>query len=135
MSLGTVLRAIYARTLLQNARFVSTTPCARGLEDFFDTPVKEGEKVTAGRAWKAADLRLKSWDDLHKLWYVLLKERNMLKSEKDNYRARGLVMPNGRRQTKIQKSMCRIKYVMYERARTEKDPVKAEQLKHFVNNL
>lgn len=116
-------------------------------------------------------MRLKSWDDLHKLWYVLLKERNMLKSENDNYRARGLVMPNGRRQTKVaivfssdlmqcthcfaslperltscnlkyefsyvqvRKSMCRIKYVMYERARAEKDPLKAEQLKQFVNNL
>ena len=31
--------------------------------------------------------------------------------------------------------MCRIKYVMYERARAEKDPLKAEQLKQFVNNL
>ena len=92
----------------------------------------------------------------------------MLKSEKDNYKAKGLVMPNGRRQTKVQhclsssslcitvsctiwlcvlfkwtrsfdaqvrKSMCRIKYVMYERARAETDAVKSEQLKRFVNNL
>ncbi|EIE23692.1 MRP-L47-domain-containing protein [Coccomyxa subellipsoidea C-169] len=134
MSLARVLRAAFSRALLQH-RPLSTTPRAAGLEDFFDTPVKEGEKVTAGRAWEAADLRLKSWDDLHKLWYVLLKERNMLKSEKDNYKAKGLVMPNGRRQTKVRKSMCRIKYVMYERARAETDPVKSEQLKRFVNNL
>ncbi|KAK9905609.1 hypothetical protein WJX75_002937 [Coccomyxa subellipsoidea] len=114
---------------------VLTRACPTGLEEFFDTPVKEGEKVTSGRAWEASDLRLKSWDDLHKLWYVLLKERNMLKSEKDSYRAKGLVMPNGRRQTKVRKSMCRIKYVMYERARAETDPAKSEQLKRFVNNL
>ena len=57
--------------------------------------------TATGRAWEAADLRLKSWDDLHKLWYVLLKERNMLRSEKDRFRAQGKTMPNGNRMTKV----------------------------------
>ena len=58
-------------------------------------------QCAAGRSWTAEDLRKKSWDDLHKLWYVLLKERNLLLSERDRYRAAGQIVPNGRRITKV----------------------------------
>jgi large subunit ribosomal protein L47 len=39
------------------------------------------QQLTTGRAWKAEELRLKNHGDLHKLWYVCLKEKNKLKSD------------------------------------------------------
>ncbi|KAH9986616.1 mitochondrial 39-S ribosomal protein L47 (MRP-L47)-domain-containing protein [Russula vinacea] len=59
-----------------------------------------------GRAWAAAELRRKSFRDLHTLWYVLLRERNLLATQMVTYRRSTIT---------CRKSMARIKYVINER--------------------
>ena len=54
-----------------------------------------------GRSWKASELRLKSWDDLNKLWYVLLKEKNMLMTQRQMLNAQNLRFPNPERIPKV----------------------------------
>ncbi|MEQ2187871.1 hypothetical protein GOODEAATRI_009158, partial [Goodea atripinnis] len=51
-------------------RAVHTTISRRGLEEFFDQPENWGEStVKSGAPWMAKQLRTKSNEDLHKLWY------------------------------------------------------------------
>ncbi|KAJ4834548.1 hypothetical protein Tsubulata_023709 [Turnera subulata] len=107
------------------------------LEEFFelDRSQDEDKPVAYGRSWKASELRLKSWEDLQKLWYVLLKEKNMLMTQRQMLHAQNLRFPNPERLPKVRKSMCRIKQVLTERAIEEPDPRRTVDMKRMVNAL
>ncbi|XP_018528728.1 LOW QUALITY PROTEIN: 39S ribosomal protein L47, mitochondrial [Lates calcarifer] len=97
-------------------RALHTTISRRGLEEFFDLPENWGEvKVKSGAPWTAKQLRAKSNEDLHKLWYVLLKERNMLLTLEQEARRQRVQMPSPERIRKIERSMIRLETVVNER--------------------
>ncbi|XP_069831244.1 large ribosomal subunit protein uL29m isoform X2 [Dendropsophus ebraccatus] len=88
----------------------------RGLEDFFDDPKNWGEKsVKSGDAWTINQLRGKSSEDLHKLWYVLLKEKNMLMTLEQECKRQRTAMPSPDRLYKVNKSMENLDKVVIER--------------------
>lgn len=60
---------------------VKTDP-NHGLFEFFYDKEKSllppDEEAQHGRSWTVEELRHKSWDDLHKLWWISVKERNRI---------------------------------------------------------
>jgi len=89
----------------------------RGIEEFYDTVTKPNQHPSTGRPWRASELRQKSFEDLHKLWFVLLKERNMLLSQRAEARSTKdpTAFPLPYRLKKVKLSMARIKVVLGER--------------------
>ncbi|KAI9305508.1 mitochondrial 39-S ribosomal protein L47 (MRP-L47)-domain-containing protein [Cunninghamella echinulata] len=117
-SLFSVRNFTTSRTVL-SATETNTTK-STGLNQFFENGEALPKQVWTGRAWKASELRLKSFEDLHKLWYVLLKERNLLATQQEEASRLKLhrsVWSNRGRVKKCQKSMARIKFVLNERQR------------------
>lgn len=90
----------------------------RDLMEFFDDKNNWGKStVRVGRSWTKDELRLKSNVDLHKLWYVLLKERNMLLTMEAAYKKEVEPMPNPERLDKVEDSMENLECVVRERNR------------------
>jgi len=75
------------------------------------------EKPIIGRSWKSSELRLKSDADLHKLWYVLLKEKLALKADIYQITTKDFDKTKLMKQcsTKVSLSMSRLRSVMGER--------------------
>ena len=95
---------------------IHTTPKRLGLEEFFDDPKNYAvTKVPSGRPWRVDELRLKSNSDLHKLWYVLFKERNMLYTMKEACKQEYAVFPSPERIDKVETSMLNLESVVRER--------------------
>ncbi|OCF61297.1 hypothetical protein L486_00944 [Kwoniella mangroviensis CBS 10435] len=85
-----------------------------------ETLIRDDANLHSGRSWTAAELRQKSFQDLHTLWYVLLKERNVLATQREERRRLGIGhRVDGELLTKrafrCRKTMARIKYVLNER--------------------
>ncbi|BGO95612.1 hypothetical protein NBRC10512_006780 [Rhodotorula toruloides] len=97
----------------------SNHPLWRFFHDQVALEVPDKAKDMSGRAWKTEELRIKSFEDLHKLWYILLRERNVLLTQKEEARRvridlRGFSMVHENLH-KCRKSMARIKGVLAER--------------------
>jgi len=88
-----------------------------GLEEFFINQ----QAGRTGRSWNVRDLRRKGWPDLQKLWFVLLKERNMLYTYKHQSESMGERMEDQHRIRKVRQSMKAIKVVLGERYRWYKE--------------
>jgi large subunit ribosomal protein L47 len=91
---------------------------SRGLDQFFEQGRSLPTELKTGRPWLTSELRLKSFEDLHKLWYVLLKERNLLATQNAELKRLGVhkeTFANKGRAKKCQQSMARIKFVLNER--------------------
>lgn len=79
------------------------------------TPDSRDKKMTTGRAWRADELRLKADDDLHKLWYVLLREKSLLISDKQFKVQHRMNKGPQDRIIKVRISMARLLTVVHER--------------------
>ncbi|KAL7636958.1 UNVERIFIED_CONTAM: hypothetical protein RMT77_012716 [Armadillidium vulgare] len=89
---------------------------SKGLYEFFDNKENWGAtEVKVGRSWRKEELRLKSNEDLHKLWYVLLKEKNMLLTMEDACKREYRLFPNPERIDKVEESMTNLEAVVRER--------------------
>ncbi|KAK7753668.1 54S ribosomal protein L4 mitochondrial [Diatrype stigma] len=79
------------------------------------TPEEDAEH---GRAWTVEELRRKSWEDLHRLWWVCVKERNRIVTHRHEKKTQNFV--SGKEETsarlaEVRRTMRCIKHTLTER--------------------
>lgn len=105
-------------SLALSARSLHLSCVRRDLSEFFDAKENFGaSEVKVGRSWRAEELRIKGNGDLHCLWFVLLKERNMLLTMQEECKRQSELFPNPERVEKVAESMEQLEAVVRERNR------------------
>ncbi|KAJ4149462.1 54S ribosomal protein L4 mitochondrial [Fusarium falciforme] len=101
-----------------------------GLWGFFPAPGKllwtPKETEEHGRAWTVEELRKKSWEDLHALWWVCCRERNMLATSRAELLRSKLGFGERELDTRdeeVMKTQRAIKHALTERFYTWQDAV------------
>ncbi|KAB5572365.1 mitochondrial 39-S ribosomal protein L47 (MRP-L47)-domain-containing protein [Coniochaeta sp. 2T2.1] len=111
-----------------------------GLWDFFydrDIVARPVSEVGQhGRSWTTEELRSKSWDDLHALWWVCCKERNRIATmawerEKGNYGFGSA--EDAARDQEVEKTMKAIRHVLTERYYVWEDAVELAKKDPEIN--
>ncbi|RFU76628.1 50s ribosomal l4 [Trichoderma arundinaceum] len=111
-----------------------------GLWGFFPAPGKllltPKETEEHGRAWTVEELRRKSWEDLHTLWWACCKERNMLATSRAEL-LRGKLGFGEReidtRDEEVTRTMRAIKHALTERFYTWQDAVEVAKSDPEIN--
>lgn len=105
-------------TLLRHSSSSTPEDVNKTLLEFFDEKKNWGEnEVKHGRGWTLPELRIKSNEDLHKLWFVLLKEKNMLLTMEQEGIEKHRLFPSPERIDKVNESMTHLETVVRERNR------------------
>ncbi|KAL6698282.1 mitochondrial 39-S ribosomal protein L47 (MRP-L47) domain-containing protein [Trichoderma pleuroticola] len=113
---------------------------SHGLWGFFPAPGKllmtPKETEEHGRAWEVEELRRKSWEDLHALWWKCCKERNMLATARAEL-LRGKLGFGEReidsRDEEVTKTMRAIRHALTERFYTWQDAVEVAKSDPEIN--
>ncbi|PSS02125.1 mitochondrial 39-S ribosomal protein L47 (MRP-L47)-domain-containing protein [Coniella lustricola] len=107
------------------------TDANHGLWDFFysrDKPINTpAEEVAHGRAWNVEELRRKSWEDLHRLWWVCCKERNRIATANIERKKGGYgygEVESRNREVEVRKTQNAIKHTLTERFYAWEDALK-----------
>jgi large subunit ribosomal protein L47 len=103
--------------IAKNSRFARITKPSTDLNQLVSGVFLTERFEISGRPWKIEELRIKSDEDLHKLWYVLLKEKLALRSDyyfnsQNNYNLGSGIKVHAK---KVKVSMARLRSVVDER--------------------
>lgn len=116
------------------------TDMDHGLWGFFPAPGKllwtPKETEEHGRAWTVEELRKKSWEDLHSLWWVCCRERNMLATSRAELLRTKLGFGEreiDEREEEVMKTQRAIKHALTERMYTWHDAVEVAMSDPEIN--